>query len=115
MMLSPLMGQEKANKWSPMIGEAINKIKTGGYKNTKADVFRAIKDVQQNYGISKKHLSNMVSLLDNPTASRFLNGISPGITGSLKELGNEICRSNEASTQPNGGAIQSKFPPLKKR
>lgn len=115
MILSPIMGQEKATKWSPMIGEAITKIKAGGYQNTKADVFRAIKDVQQNYGISKKHLSNMVGLLDNPAVSGVLNKIAPGATGSLRSLGNEICRGNEASTQTNGGVMQNKFPPLKKR
>lgn len=114
MILTPLLGQERANKYAPTVGEALSKIKAGNYQNTKADVFRAVKDVQRHYGISQQQISSMVGLLDNPKTSGFLNKISPNLVHSLKNLGNEICEGNSAPTQTNGGT-QNKFPPLKKR
>lgn len=109
-MLTPLLGNDRAGQIAPALGQAVQKLKSGGYQNTKTDLLRAINEA----GVSKQQLSGMVGMLNSPLASGILNRVSPGLAEGLRGLGNEICGGNQAAVQTGGGII-NKFPPLKKR
>lgn len=113
-VLSPILGSEKASQYSPILQQAFQKYKSGGYKNSKEDLLRAIKEA----GLSKRQLQGMMSVLDNPMAQNIFNRISPGLSNGLqtlgKEMSNDINAGNDAPVN-QGGGTQSMFPPLKKR
>lgn len=103
MILTPLLGSEKATKFAPIISEAARKVQQGGYRNTKSDLMRAISDC----GASKQQLSSLVNMLNTPMASGILNKISPGLAEGLKNIGNDICGGlDKPSAQSNRGSNQ---------
>lgn len=113
-VLSPILGPEKANQYSPILQQAFQKYKSGGYKNSKEDLLRAIKEA----GLSKRQLQGMMSVLDSPVAQNIFNRISPGLSNGLQTLGKEMSSDiNVGNDAPvnQGGGTQSMFPPLKKR
>lgn len=109
-MLTPLLGSDRAGQIAPALGQAVQKLKAGGYQNTRADLLRAISES----GVSKQQLTGMVGMLNSPLATGILNRVAPGLAEGLRGLGNEICGGNQAAAK-TGGGISDKFPPLKKR
>lgn len=115
MMLSPFLGSEKANQFAPVIRDSISKITQGGYKNTKADLLRAIKDTN----MSKQQLAQMVSMTKNPFVSNMLNRFAPNLSEQLQGLGQEIYNSDTPNTpeapSPNTGGFRQFLPINNKR
>lgn len=109
-MLSPLLGSDLASKYAPTLQQALQKMQSGGYQNTKGDLLRAIKES----GISKRQLQGMMGVLDMPVAQNILDKISPGLSNGLRNLGQELNVGEGAPVNP-GGVNREEFPPLKKR
>jgi len=97
-------------KYAPSLVTAWQKMNSGGFQDSKADLLRAI----QVAGISKQQISGMFGLLNNPVASGLLNRLSPNLSNQLKGLETEISSSPQMGAQPQPGGF-NKFPPLKKR
>jgi len=103
---------EKANKYAPVIGESISKVVNGGYKDTKSDLLRAIKETN----ISKQQLSNLVGMAQTPIVSSLLNKFSPNLSEQLQGLGREICNSDMPDTpSSNPGGFRQFLPINNKR
>lgn len=112
MMLTPFLGAEKANQYAPTIREAIGKVTNGGYKNTKEDLLRAIRETNT----SKQQLVTMVSMAKNPFVSNLLNRFSPNLAEQLQGLGQDICNSaNSGTPSPSPGGFRQFLPINNKR
>lgn len=95
---------------TPGISEAVKNFRSGNYKDTKADLFRAIKDMN----VSRDQLKTMMGMLNHPAAG-MLNKISPGLVDNLKNLGAELGDGATSSNSPNDGGGFATFLPLRKK
>lgn len=115
MILSPFLGSEKANQFAPVIRDSINKVTQGGYKNTKSDLLRAIKETN----MSKQQLAQMVGMTKNPFVSNLLNRFAPNLSEQLQGLGQEVFTSDMPNTPeiqaPNPGGFRQFLPINNKR